>query len=116
MIHNFSILILQSWIIDKNNQETLARARGYFDNNDRKINPNKTMCLHIDNRQNIAKIPVNTDKELEGCYMNEHFREKSRSMQWQIHVNNIYSKAMVTLIYPINIKNRIPAEAKVSAL
>ena len=38
-------------------EEVLAKAKYYFDKNGLLINPNKTQCLFVGSRQNIARLP-----------------------------------------------------------
>jgi len=114
-VNNLDTLILKT-------QETLSQVKGYFDSNGLKINPDKTQCIFIGSRQNIAKIPVNTTIIFEDSYIRPRTFVKNlgvhidRFMTFENHVDNIHRKVMGTLIYLSHIKNRIPAETRISVI
>ncbi len=47
-------------------EETLTKANHYFLRNDLMINPNKTLCILIANRQLPSRIPDNTTIKFAG--------------------------------------------------
>lgn len=75
-VNNLSDLI-------SNTQQTLTGAKTYSNNHSLKLNPDKTQCIFIGSRQNIAKIPTNTAIEFEGYYMKRSIFVKSKT-----HIRN----------------------------
>jgi len=103
----------------RNTQHTLTEAKMYFDKNGLKLNPDKTQCIFIGSRQNIAKIPLNTTIEFEGYQIKPSTSVKNlgvhidRYMTFETHIDNIHKKVIGTLIYLTHIKNKIPTETRI---
>ncbi|XP_069985192.1 uncharacterized protein [Penaeus vannamei] len=100
-------------------KQTLTEAKQYFEINGLKLNPQKTQCIFIGSRQNIAKIPTDTMIEFQGCYIKPSTTVKNlgvyidRYMTFETHIDHIYRKVMGTLIYLNHIKNKIPTETRI---
>ena len=100
-------------------KQTLTEAKQYFEINGLKLNPQKTQCIFIGSRQNIAKIPIDTMIEFQGCYIKPSTTVKNlgvyidRYMTFETHIDHIYWKVMGTLIYLNHIKNKIPTETRI---
>jgi len=103
-------------------KQTLTEAKKYFDMNGLKLNPQKTQCIFIGSRQNIAKIPTDTVIDFQGCCIKPNTTVKNlgvhvdRYMTFETHIDHIYRKVMGTLIYLNHIKNKIPTETRIAVI
>ncbi len=66
------------------------------------IDPNKTKCIFIGNRQLLSRIPNNTTIKFAGNTINLSNHVKNyidRYMTFDVHINELNKKVMGTLMY-----------------
>ena len=103
----------------KETENTLTQTKYYFNKNGLLVNPNKTQCIFIGSRQNIARIPRDTvisfgNSEIKpsvhvknlGVYLDQY-------MSFERHVDEIYKKTMSSLIYLNRVKNQVTPDMRV---
>ena len=97
----------------------LMKAKRYFDENGLLINPQKTQCIFIGSRQNIARIPNNVHLNFEGNKIVPSLSVKNlgvhfdRFMAFDIHIEAMRKKVMGILFYLNRIKNNIPLTTRI---
>ena len=89
----------------KNAEATLTKAREYFLENGLMVNPTKTKCIFIGNRQLLSRIPENIKIQFDdtsicpSTYVNNLGLHMDRYMMFDKHVNELTKKALGILIY-----------------
>lgn len=95
-------------------EEVLAKAKYYFDKNGLLINPNKTQCLFVGSRQNIARLPNDISLNFNGIEIFPSLSVKNlgvyvdRFMAFDVHIEAMRKKVMGILIYLNRVKESIP--------
>ena len=98
----------------KKAENTLVKAKYYFDKNGLLINPNKTQFIFVGSRQNISRIPENTMICFDDINIAPSLSVKNlgvhmdRYMSFDIHVDQLHRKVMGILMYMSRIKDSIP--------
>ena len=99
-------------------EETLTKAKNYFDKNGLLINPKKTQCIFIGSRQNVSKIPEETRINFDGNEITPSHSVKNlgvhidRYMTFEVHINEMHKRVMGILIYLNRIKNSFPTDTR----
>ena len=101
-------------------ESTLALAKNHFNKNGLLVNSNKTKCIFIGSRQNLARIPGDTiirfgGSEIKpseyvknlGVYFDQH-------MTFEKHIDEMHKKTMGSLIYLNRIKNQVTSDVRVT--
>lgn len=97
-INNLSNLI-------SNTEEVLRHAKEYFLNNGLLLNPKKTKCIIIGNRQLLSRIPPDTFINCDGIhiYPSTHVKNLGvyfdRYMRFDIHIEELEKKVIGILMY-----------------
>ena len=99
-------------------ERTLSQARTYFNNNGLMLNPNKTQCIFVGNRQLINQIPNNTtinfdstsitpSKQVKnlGIYLDNH-------MTFETHISELSKKVMGTLLFLNRVKEKFETDTR----
>ena len=100
-------------------ENVLMKAKRYFDENGLLINPQKTECMFIGSRQNIARIPDNVHLNFEGSEIVPSLSVKNlgihfdRYMTFDIHIEAMRRKVMGILFFLNRIKNNIPLTTRI---
>ncbi len=103
LLHSDSLDNLGTLI--KNAETTLTKAREYFLENGLMVNPTKTQCIFIGNRQLLSHIPENVKIQFDdtgvcpSTHVNNLGLHMDRYMMFDKHVNELPNKALGTLIY-----------------
>ena len=66
-------------------ENVLMKAKRYFDENGLLINPQKTECMFIGSRQNIARIPDNVHLNFEGSEIVPSLSVKNLGIHFEIY-------------------------------
>ena len=86
--------------IVKRGEETLTKAKNYFDKNGLLINPKKTQCIFIGSRQNVSRIPEEIQINFDGSEITPSHLVKNlglhidRYMTFEVHINEMHKKVM----------------------
>ena len=99
-------------------ERTLSQARTYFNTNGLVLNPSKTQCIFIGNRQLINQIPNNTtirsdttsitpSKQVKnlGIYLDSH-------MTFETHIRELSKKVMGTLLLLNRVKEKFDTDTR----
>ena len=99
-------------------EDILTKAKQYFDENGLLMNANKTQCIFIGSRQNIAKIPDNLRISCDGSNIIPSNVVKNlgvhidRFMIFDTHIQEMRKKVMGILIYLNRMKDNIPSDIR----
>ena len=101
-------------------ENTLTQVKNYFNRNGLLVNSNKTQCIFIGSRQNIARIPGDVfirfgESEIKpsmnvknlGVYLDQY-------MTFERHIDEIHRKTMGSLIFLNRIKNQVTSDIRVT--
>ncbi len=105
-------------ILIKNAETTLTKAREYFLENGLMINPTKTQCIFIGNRQLLSHIPENVKIHFDdtsicrSTHVNNVGLHMDRYMTFDKHVNELSKKALGTLIYINRVRMNFDKETR----
>ena len=103
----------------KKAEDTLAQAKSYFDKNGLLVNSNKTQCIFIGSRQNIARIPEDVIIRFGSSNIKPNICVKNlgvyfdQYMTFERHIDEMHKKTMGSLIYLNRVKNMISADVRV---
>ena len=92
-------------------EETLSKAKRYFNSNGLLLNTKKTQCMFIGSRGLISQIPPNTTLRVDGATIIPSSSLKNlgiyfdQHMTFDSHVNKISGKIFSTIIYINRIKD-----------
>ncbi len=115
-IHTGSIDRLQDLI--HRGEETMLRAKYYFNSNGLLLNTNKTQCMFVGSRGLISQIPSNTTLQVDGATIVPSSSLKNlgiyfdQNMTFDSHVNKISGKIFSTIIYINRIKDNFSKSAR----
>ena len=104
--------------IIKEAEETLKRTKLYLDKNGLMINSNKTQCIFIGSRQNIARLPKDLVINFNGSEIKPSSQVKNLGiymdsyMTFERHIDEIYKKTIGTLMYLNRIKDKMPLDIR----
>ena len=104
--------------IIKEAEETLKRTKLYLDKNGLMINSNKTQCIFIGSRQNIARLPKDLVIKFNGSEIKPSSQVKNLGiymdsyMTFERHIDEIYKKTIGTLMYLNRIKDKMPLDIR----
>ena len=99
-------------------EDILIKAKQYFDANGLLMNGNKTQCIFIGSRQNIAKIPADLCISCNGSEIIPSNVVKNlgvyidRFMVFDTHIQEMRKKVMGILIYLNRLKDNIPSNIR----
>ena len=99
-------------------EDTLIKAKHYFDKNGLLMNAKKTQCMFIGSRHNIAKIPDDLRIFLDGNEITPANTIKNldvhmdRFMTFDTHIQEMRKKVMGILIYLNRMKDNIPPNVR----
>ena len=100
-------------------EDTLVKAKDYFDRNGLLINAKKTQCIFVGSRQNISRIPDDVPIVFDGNMIVPSLSVKNlgvhmdRYMTFEVHINEVYKKVMGVLIYLNRIKYYLPPATRI---
>ena len=103
----------------KKAENTLTLAKNHFNKNGLLVNSNKTQCIFIGSRQNIAKIPKDVLIRFGGSDITPSLNVKNlgiyfdQYMTFERHIDEMHRKTMGSLIYLNRIKNEVTSEVRV---
>ena len=103
----------------KKAENTLTQAKNHFNKNGLLVNSNKTQCIFIGSRQNIAKIPKDVRIRFGGSDITPSLNVKNlgiyfdQYMTFERHIDEMHRKTMGSLIYLNRIKNQVTSEVRV---
>ena len=99
-------------------EETLSRAKHYFNSNGLLLNTNKTQCMFAGSRGLISQIPPNTILQVDDTTINPSSSLKNlgtyfdQYMTFETHVNKISGKIFSTILYINRIKDNFSKDAR----
>ncbi len=102
-LHTGTVNNLENLIVKT--EETLIKANHYFLRNGLMINPNKTQCIFIGNRQLLSRIPKKTTIKFAGNTITSSNHVKNlglyidRYTTFDVHINESNKKVIGTLMY-----------------
>ena len=115
-VHTGPVDMLQDLV--QRGEETLSRAKHYFNSNGLLLNTNKTQCMFAGSRGLISQIPPNTILQVDdttivpssslknlGIYFDQY-------MTFETHVNKISGKIFSTILYINRIKDNFSKDAR----
>ena len=100
-------------------EETLSKAKHYFNSNGLLLNTNKTQCMFIGSRGLLSQIPPNTSLRVDGATIISSSSLKNLgvyfdpAMTFDSHVNKISRKIFSTIIYINRVKDNFSKSARV---
>ena len=118
ILHTGTVKEINLLIQDAEN--TLTQAKNYFNRNGLLVNPNKTQCIFIGSRQNIARIPEDIIIRFDNSEINPSLYVKNlgiyfdQYMTFERHIDEMYKKIMGSLMYLNRIKNQVTSDMRVT--
>lgn len=109
-------------VLKSNAESTLKAVANYFNANGLLINANKTQCIIIGSRQNLAKIPNEIKIKCDGYDISPCNVVKNlgvyidRYMTFETHIDELYKKTIGILMYINRIKDKFERNIRIAVV
>ena len=100
-------------------EQTMKKAKLYFDSNGLKVNPQKTQVIFIGSRQNIAKVPSDLKMDFDGVLIEPSNLVKNLGvvfdnyMTFEKHINDLRRKTMGSLLFLNHLKDKVEKDTRI---